>query len=108
MRVNYFSYTDDTDLDFAEGYDYVGIAFRLKYSKDNKTFMQYGTNSVSCGVPLTDEEFVKGSNKITLPCDYNEVYLGTDVTIAVRNMLSAGWSILTILSVCLTGTRPMI
>ncbi len=90
MRVNYFSYTDDTDLDFAEGYDYVGIAFRLKYSKDNKTFMQYGTNPVSCGVPLTDEEFVKGSNKITLPCDYNEVYLGTDVTIAGKEYVVCG------------------
>lgn len=88
--IEYFPYFNNTDLKFAEEYDHLPVAFRLKYLKDEKTLAPYGSSSVSSGVPLTYEEFMQGSNKITLPCDYSQEYLGADVIIADKHYVVCG------------------
>lgn len=88
--IVYFPYFNNTNLKFAEGYDHISVAFRLKYLKDEKTLAPYGSSSVSSGVPLTYEEFMQGSNKITLPCDYSQEYLGADVIIADKHYVVCG------------------
>ena len=88
--IVYFPYFNNTDLKFAEGYDHISVAFRLKYLKDEKTLAPYGSSSVSSGVPLTYEEFMQGSNKITLPCDYSQEYIGSDVIIADKHYVVCG------------------
>lgn len=88
--IEYFPYFNNTDLKFAEEYDHLPVAFRLKYLKDEKTLAPYGSSSVSSGVPLTYEEFMQGSNKITLPCDYSQEYIGSDVIIADKHYVVCG------------------
>ena len=88
--IVYFPYFNNTNLKFAEGYDHISVAFRLKYLKDEKTLAPYGSSSVSSGVPLTYEEFMQGSNKITLPCEYSQEYLGADVIIADKHYVVCG------------------
>jgi hypothetical protein len=88
--IFYSANTDDTNLEIADSYENLNVAFRLKYSESDKNFVRYGNSSVKAGKPLTVSEYMDGSNKITLPCDYDESYLGENVTIAGENYIVSG------------------